>query len=117
MSKLKATNGKEGEILQVSGSSRSRNAVSDGAVEQYPRTTASKKGTCICYAHVPVLPQKRSACTRKRQAKRPCLGTEGAAEDDGCSSSAWRDNISDESSTDSSNDIVRTARAAVAARM
>ena len=37
VSKLKATNGKEGEILQVSGSSRSRNTVSDGTVEQYPR--------------------------------------------------------------------------------
>ena len=45
-----------------------------------------------------------SACTRKRQAKRLCLGTEEAAEDDGCSASAQRDNIGDERSTDSSND-------------
>ena len=51
-----------------------------------------------------LFPQKCSACTRKRQAKRPCLGTEEAAEDDGCSSSARMDNIGDESSTDSSND-------------
>ena len=53
-----------------------------------------------CYFHR----SDQHACTRKRQAKRPCLGTEEAAEDDGCSSSARRDNIGDESSTDSSND-------------
>lgn len=58
----------------------------------------------ICYAYIPVLPQKRSAYTRKHQAKQPCLGIEGAAENDGCSSSARMDNIGDKSSTDSLND-------------
>ena len=59
-----------------------------------------------CYFHR----SDQHACTRKRQAKRPCLGTEEAAEDDGC-----RDNIGDEAA------LIRrmtvTATAAVAARM
>ncbi|KAL5474730.1 hypothetical protein EMCRGX_G026718 [Ephydatia muelleri] len=101
VSKIKATYGKEGEILQVSGSSRSRkNTIrwSCGTI-----STASTKGLYTTPTYL-LLPQKRSAYTRKRQAKRPCLGTEEAAEDDGCSSSARRDNVGDESSTDSSND-------------
>ena len=64
-----------------------------------------------CYFHR----SDQHACTRKRQAKRPCLGTEEAAEDDGCSSSARKDNIGDEAA------LIRrmtvTATAAVAARM
>ncbi|KAL5515063.1 hypothetical protein EMCRGX_G000181 [Ephydatia muelleri] len=107
VSKLKATYGKEGEILQVSGSSRSRKYTvrwSCGTV-----STASTKGICHVQGHAPVLPQKRSA-TRKRQAKRPCLGTEVVAENEGCTCSfsahAAMDNIVDENSTDrdSSND-------------
>ena len=107
VSKLKATYGKEGEILQVSGSSRSRKYIvrwSCGTVHVYPR-----RGNCYAQGHAPVLPQKRSA-TRKRQAKRPCLGTEVAAENEGCTCSssahAAMDNIVDENSTDSdsSND-------------
>ena len=41
------------------------------------------------YAHVPasILPKiKAIAYTRKRQAKQPCLDTEGATESDGCNS-------------------------------
>ena len=107
VSKLKATYGKEGEILQVSGSSRSRKYTIRwrcGTV-----STASTKGICHTQGHAPVLPQKRSA-TRKRQAKRPCLGTEVVAENEGCACSssahAAMDNIVDENSTDSdsSND-------------
>ena len=108
VSKLKATYGKEGEILQISGSSRSRKYTvrwSCGTV-----STASTKGICHGQGHAPVLPQKRSA-TRKRQAKRPCLlGTEVVAENEGCTCSssahAAMDNIVDENSTDSdsSND-------------
>ena len=117
MSKLKATYGKEGEILQVSGSSRSRKYTvrwSCGTV-----STASTKGIC----HAPVLPQKQSA-TRKRQAKRPCLGTEVVAENEGCTCSssahAAMDNIVDENSTDSdsSNDSDSDRlTAGIAARM
>ena len=81
---------------------------SDGAVELYPRhrlrVYMPRPGP-----RAPVLPQKRSA-TRKRQAKRPCLGTEVVAENEGCTCSfsahAAMDNIVDENSTDSdsSND-------------
>ena len=107
VSKLKATYGKEGEILQVSGSSRSRKYTvrwSCGTV-----STASTKGICHAQGHAPVLPQKQSA-TRKRQAKRPCLGTEVVAVNEGCTCSssahAAMDNIVEENSTDSdsSND-------------
>eukprot|EP00731_Ephydatia_muelleri_P024670 Em0016g941a len=76
VSKIKATYGKEGEYCRF---------LEARGVER----TLSEEVFC---------------CTRKRQAKRPCLGTEEAAEDDGCSSSARMDNIGDESSTDSSND-------------
>ena len=42
----------------------------------------------------PVLPKIEAiACTQKRQAKQPCLDTEGATESDGCSSSVQMDDI------------------------
>ena len=53
VSKLKATYGKEGEILQVSGSSRSRKYTirwSCGTV-----STASTKGICHTQGHAPVV--------------------------------------------------------------
>ena len=101
VSKIKATYGKEGEYCRFLEARGVERTLSEGAVEQI--STASTKGIYATPTYL-LLPQKRSACTRKRQAKRPCLGTEEAAEDDGCSSSARRDNIGDESSTDSSND-------------
>ena len=48
------------------------------------------------YAHVPdsILPKIEAiAYTRKRQAKQPCLDTEGATESDGCSSSVRIDDV------------------------
>ena len=78
-------------------------------MELWNVTTTSTKGICHAQGHAPVLPQKRSA-TRKSQAKRPCLGAEVAAENEGCTCSssahAAMDNIVDENSTDSdsSND-------------
>ena len=66
VSKLKATYGTEGEYCRFLEARGVETTLSDGAVEQYPR----RRQMGMCYAHVPVLPQKRSACTvRKRQAK------------------------------------------------
>ena len=102
VSKIKATYGKEGEYFRFLEARGVERTLSEGAVEQYPRRRQRvyMLRPRTCYFHRSDL----HACTRKRQAKRPCLGTEEAAEDDGCSSAARRDNIGDESSTDSSND-------------
>ena len=54
-------------------------------MEQYPRLR-SRTGQ--------LLPKIEAiAYTRKRQAKQPCLDTEGATESDGCSSSLRMDDI------------------------
>ena len=48
------------------------------------------------YAHVPasILPKIETiAYTRKRQAKQPCLDTEGATKSNGCSSSVRMDDM------------------------
>ena len=97
VSKIKrrmARKGKYCRFLEARGVERT---LSDGAVEQYPRRATPT----YQYFHRSDL----HALEIKRQAKRSCLGTEEAAEDDGCSSSARRITyVGDESSTDSSNE-------------
>ena len=56
--------------------------LTDRSFEQYPWLQQS------------ILPKiEVIAYTRKRQAKQPCLDTEGATESDGCSSSVRMDDI------------------------
>ena len=88
VSKIKATYGKEGEYCRFLEARGVERTLSEGAVEQYPRRRQRvyMLRPRTCYFHRSDL----HACTRKRQAKRPCLGTEEAAEDDGCSSAARR---------------------------
>ena len=75
---------------QVSDSSRSKYTLTDGSVEQYPRHRQST----LTYRPCSTLPKIEAiAYTRKRQAKQPCLDTDGATESNGCSSSLRMDDI------------------------
>ena len=84
------TYGKEGQVYGSSINNRSIQNSKCTLTDGWICGTISTASTI--YAH-PASYFQPIAYTRKRQAKQPCLDTEGATESDGCSSSLRMEDI------------------------